>query len=511
MRTAPTTELHSPGAGRAPAAPARLPLRRALERADDDRLALAVSREGGGTAFELLYERFQRPLYGYCCAILGNREEARDALQEAMVNAYQALLSRRTELRFKPWIYSIARNACIDRIRQRNRFADEELTEQLLQAVPSAEAVSEQREEMRTLLADMTALSERQRSALLLREMSGFSHEEIAGVLEASPSKCKALISEARQALADRALGREMPCEELREAVEAHGRRVLHGRRLRAHVETCSVCGEFVAQRRERALALFMPLLPVLQSRDLLHRVLESGPAGEAAGGGLLAALSVAGAKKLAVAAAVATAVGGGASQLPRGGQPAEEHAPASRAGGAGGSGGGQGSARATHETSRGSAGGTGRRTASGRRPGSATGGVEAPASPAPGAVGDQTSGGSESGSTGTGPGGGVPDPDRVAGELNRTLERAREELEGTVEKTVEKAQPALPDPQKTVDTTLEQTADALEGKVEGAVEGVDPTAGQTLKGLGDAAGQVLEGGGGAAGQAGDKLARTLP
>lgn len=305
--------------------------RLALRRAEDDRLALAVGRVGAD-AFELLYERFQQPLFGYCCAILGNREEAEDALQETMLRAYQALLNREGELRFKPWIYSIARNSCIDRIRQRKRLSDSEPTEELLEVVPSAEASSEQREEIRALLRDMTELSERQRSALVLREMSGFSHDEISDVLETSPGKCKSLISEARQALADRALGREMPCDELRGAVEANGRRVLHGRRLKAHVDTCHTCSDFVSRRRERALAAFAPLLPLLESRSLLARVLESGSA-EVGGGGLVATLSLLSAKKLLVTAVVVTAVGAGASQLPSN-LPAEKGSPAaSRAG----------------------------------------------------------------------------------------------------------------------------------------------------------------------------------
>lgn len=287
--------------------------RHVLESYEDDRLALAVG-SAGARAFEILYQRFQQPLFAYCCAILGNREEAEDALQDTMLRAFTALSERSAELRFKPWVYSIARNACIDRIRQRRRTSDVEPTEELFETSPSAEVSTETREAVRTLLGDMTELSESQRSALLMREMSGLSHEEISEALDTTPARSKSLISEARQALTDRALGREMPCEELRSAVEEKGRRVLHGRRLSAHVDTCEICSEFVTTNRRRALAAFVPLLPAVNAQAILARVIASAPV--EVGGGVAALLGGIGLKKLLATVAIVSAVGGGSAKL---------------------------------------------------------------------------------------------------------------------------------------------------------------------------------------------------
>src|SRR3954468_23877923 len=75
----------------------------------DDRLARRAAA-GDRQAFAVLYRRHHQPLFRYCHAILGNAEDAADALQNTMAAALHALPGEQREIRLKPWLYRIAHN-----------------------------------------------------------------------------------------------------------------------------------------------------------------------------------------------------------------------------------------------------------------------------------------------------------------------------------------------------------------------------------------------------------------
>ena len=100
----------------------------------------------------------------------------------------------------------------------------------------------EDRERLALLRADLRDLPERQRSALVLRELSGLSHEEIAVVLDSSARAVKQTIFEARAGLHECAEGRTMLCADVQRALSDGDGRVLRGRRMRAHVRSCRAC-----------------------------------------------------------------------------------------------------------------------------------------------------------------------------------------------------------------------------------------------------------------------------
>ncbi len=85
------------------------------------------------------------------------------------------------------------------------------------------------------------------RGALLLRELNGLSHEEIAVALETTVGGAKQSIFEAREALSELAEGRAMSCEDVRRRTSDGDRRVLRGRRVRAHLRDCAACERFAA------------------------------------------------------------------------------------------------------------------------------------------------------------------------------------------------------------------------------------------------------------------------
>ena len=182
---------------------------------------------GSDDAFATLYRRHHQAVYRYCLSILRQEADARDALQGSMVAALTSLRARPIEGAFKPWLFRIAHNQSISIIRGRTREAPTE--------APPAVAVTddpETREELRTLVSDLGALPERQRGAIVMRELSGLSYAEIAAALGTSEAGGKQLVYEARTALQDLRDGHEMSCELVRERISAHDRRLCGGARF---------------------------------------------------------------------------------------------------------------------------------------------------------------------------------------------------------------------------------------------------------------------------------------
>lgn len=252
------------------------------ERKSDNWLAWNVGRVRPDP-FGVLFERYWRQISAFCFTIVGTRDEAEDAAAETMSRAYATLSRRSGRPEFRPWIHAIARNAALDRIRQRNRgpqlaVGDEEL-EVPLDETPGD--VLGRREGLERLVADLNALSERQRAAIVMRELSGMTHEEIAVALDTTPARSQALVADARQSLTVRRAGREIRCGEYRRAVDDRGR-VPRGHRLAAHRAACPECSRY---GRPRLLSgvFFLPVIELFSRAG--RRVADAaGPALSGAG-----------------------------------------------------------------------------------------------------------------------------------------------------------------------------------------------------------------------------------
>ncbi|HEX2507220.1 MAG TPA: RNA polymerase sigma factor [Miltoncostaeaceae bacterium] len=286
----------------------------------DDALARRVG-DGDEQAFEEVYRRYCGQLYRYCTSILGDRHEAEEALQSTMFNAYRALSGSRRDVALRPWLYRIAHNQCLDMLRRR-READE-LSGLEEQVGPRVEEQVAMREDLRQLSRDLAVLPAEQRAALMLREMSGLSHDEIATALDATPSAAKQLIHDARRNLMAFESGRRLPCAEVQRAISDGDGRVLRGSAIRAHLRACAECSLMRESIRERSLqlqSLFPPLAPAAA-----QAILASVGGGGGAGGGALAGAGLGGgglagglAAKAAIVAATAV-VGTAAIGIPLG------------------------------------------------------------------------------------------------------------------------------------------------------------------------------------------------
>lgn len=286
----------------APARTARPPVR--LSHLGDELLARQAAR-GSERAFAALYERYHQQLYRYCRSILHDDADAQDALQSTFAGALQALRRDGRSAPLRPWLYRIAHNEAISLLRRRRRNETDELDAETLRASSSVEQEAADRARWVRLVADLGRLPERQRGALLLRELSGLSHDEIAVALGISTGGAKQAIFEARQALTSLEEGRSMSCEEARRRISAGDRRVLRGRRVSAHLRACSGCEAFalaIPARREDLRAMTPALPPAIAAAVLTRSVHASSAQGGAAG----AASAGAGAAGKAVGVAMA-------------------------------------------------------------------------------------------------------------------------------------------------------------------------------------------------------------
>ena len=291
----------------------------------DERLARLVTA-GSETAFSTLFKRYQRPLYRYCRAILGSDADAHDAVQSTLAKAFEALRWGQRDAPLRPWIYRIAYNESVTLIRARR--SGDELSGQLTPYVATPEERIHLREQLGLLVEDLRRLPERTRRAILMRELSGLSHEEIAVALGTSVSGAKQAIFEARTALTDFAAGRNMACEDVRDAITLHDRRVLRGRRVSAHLRDCPACARLAAELigRQGRLRALRPPLPAGAATALRSRPGRPGSSVEAvaptAGAGLIGGFVssfgpvIVKIKGAVVAAAVVTGLGTAGLQL---------------------------------------------------------------------------------------------------------------------------------------------------------------------------------------------------
>jgi RNA polymerase sigma factor (sigma-70 family) len=248
----------------------------------DARLARRAA-DGDQRAFAAIYERYHQELYRYCRAILGDPNEAQDALQSTMASALRSLPGEERAIELRPWLYRVAHNEAVSIIRRRQPAAEHQEPPPLHE--PGAESAFESRERLRALVADLRRLPERQRSALVMRELSGLKPDQIAGALGVTAGAARQLVYEARQGLQDFAEGRAMECDQVRRVISDGDGRVLRGRRLRAHLRGCEPCSDFKAgiDARTHDLRLIAPPLSAVAASGVLSSVLG----GSAASGGL--------------------------------------------------------------------------------------------------------------------------------------------------------------------------------------------------------------------------------
>jgi RNA polymerase sigma-70 factor (ECF subfamily) len=170
----------------------------------NDLVAIKKCNAGDKDAFRHLVERYQAEALGHAIAILANRDDALDAVQEAFFDAYQALRSFDTSRQFYPWFYTILRNRCFKLFATRKKNVPVMLDDALIIAA-EGEVPQEDRVALERALLE---LSSAERELITLKHLDGLSYEELAERLEIPKGTVMSRLYHARKRLRDKLLCR---------------------------------------------------------------------------------------------------------------------------------------------------------------------------------------------------------------------------------------------------------------------------------------------------------------
>ena len=312
----------------------------------DHELVTAV-RRGDDRAFEQLYARYHRRIAAYVRGMVKDHGRAEDVTQEVFVSALRRMRETERPIGFKPWIYEIAKNACIDAHRRRRRTeevsfdADDRLSPadqvRLVATGPEPDQAVGVKQDVDHLFGAFGEVSDSQYEILVLREFEGLSYEEIGTRMGMSRPAVESALFRARKRLGEEydELASGARCTRVQGMIADGGELRGRGdrRRLARHVSHCQPCRRAAARagldlprpvRRRVAerLAGLLPLPVLLRFR----RGAEDGATASSAGGGggwmthlptLAESMSTGWGKAAVALAAVALAGGVGVSTIP--------------------------------------------------------------------------------------------------------------------------------------------------------------------------------------------------
>jgi len=181
--------------------------------ADPDAALMLRVKRGDKQAFAGLVDKYKQPVVNFVCRMLRDETEAEDLAQNVFLQVYKSAHRYRVSAKFSTWLFTIARNLCLNEIRRRSRHPAESLDaphpehdDQPLRQFEDKETSLPPdallRGELEQKIAQALAtLPENQRTAILLCRQEDLSYEEIADVLGCSLSATKSLIHRGRETL----------------------------------------------------------------------------------------------------------------------------------------------------------------------------------------------------------------------------------------------------------------------------------------------------------------------
>jgi RNA polymerase sigma factor (sigma-70 family) len=214
-------------------------------------------RNGDDRAFEALYSRYQRRIAGYAYGMVKDYGRAEDITQEVFVSALRRMRQTERPIAFKPWIYEIAKNACIDAYRRGRRAeevsfdADERLLPsdygRLVATGPSPDAALDAKQDLDHLCGAFGGLSDSHHQILVMRELEGLSYKAIGERMGMSRAAVESTLFRARKRLGEEydELASGARCLRIQAIIaDAGGSRVglRDQRRLARHISHCQPC-----------------------------------------------------------------------------------------------------------------------------------------------------------------------------------------------------------------------------------------------------------------------------
>ncbi len=260
----------------------------------DHDLVQAV-RAGDDHAFERLYQRYHRRISAYIFGMVHDHGRAEDLTQEVFVSALRRMRQTDRPIVFKPWVYEIAKNACIDAFRRSKRAeevsidADDGLAPadhgKLASNSPSPDAAVEGKQQLDDLCGAFGGLSDAHHQILVMRELEGLSYREIGERLDMSRPSVESTLFRARRRLTEEYedLRTGARCLRIQEIIEHAGATATalgtrDQRRVGSHISHCQPCRKHavmagmdaaaLGRRTVRGkLAAFLPLPAILRKR----------------------------------------------------------------------------------------------------------------------------------------------------------------------------------------------------------------------------------------------------
>ena len=180
----------------------------------EDKKLIEKAAGGDVEAFEKIIEEYQNIVYSIALRMAGNETDAFDMAQEVFIKLYRNLSKFDGRSKLSTWIYRVASNTCLDELKKRKRIrdntkslneefetADDSVVLEIKDTKPLPEEEIENSELKETLNSAILKLSDQHKEVIILRDIEGFSYEEIADITNNSVGTVKSRLSRARAAL----------------------------------------------------------------------------------------------------------------------------------------------------------------------------------------------------------------------------------------------------------------------------------------------------------------------
>jgi RNA polymerase sigma-70 factor (ECF subfamily) len=175
----------------------------AMDRPDERRDTIAAARAGDLEAFELLMRQHERLVLATALRLTGNMEDAQDISQEVFLRLYKNLSKVQAANALPAWLYRVTVNACHDLRRRKPAQSPVEMAAELAASGMDPQTSLTQAERRRVLEMSLRILPEKERAALVLRDLEGLSTGEVARALGSSEATVRSQVSKARAKVHD--------------------------------------------------------------------------------------------------------------------------------------------------------------------------------------------------------------------------------------------------------------------------------------------------------------------
>ena len=186
---------------------------------DDLELQLVEKAIAGNTdAFQSLVTKYQKKVYNIAYRMMGNEEDAKDMAQEALVKAFKSINKFRLDAAFETWLYRITTNTCLDELRKNKKKGNQisiDVYKSENSDIPMRELAVDKngpeveflkRERQRVLHNAIKDMSDDYKRVIILRDIQGFSYDEIAEMCETNVGTIKSRINRGRSMLKEKLL-----------------------------------------------------------------------------------------------------------------------------------------------------------------------------------------------------------------------------------------------------------------------------------------------------------------